>query len=579
MSSARSGTETEPRAWLGGKSTLWTQARRLLSLSVIAGLALTGCSPAINLAAPTGNNASIGTTSDVNPQNPATLQDGGNLRLALSDFPPNFNILSIDGNSAEVAGMMKATLPRAFVIGPDGSTTVDTDYFTSVELTGTNPQVVTYTINPKAVWSDGTPVTWRDIESQIHALSGADKNFEIAGPGGADRVASVTRGVDDRQAVMTFAKPYAEWRGMFAGNGMLLPASMTATPEVFNKGQLDGPGPSAGPFVVSSLDRTTQRITLTRNPKWWGARPRLDSITYLVLDDAARLPALQNNTIDATGIGTVDQLTIAQRTKGISIRRAPAPSWSHFTFNGAHGAILEDRALRVAVSKGIDRQTIAKVVQYGLTNNPVALGNHIYVAGQEGYQDNSFIVPYDPAAASRELDQLGWKLNGQFREKDGRQLVIRDLFYDAQGSRVFAQIAQHSLAQIGVKLELVARSGSGFFTNYINVGAFDIAQFGWLGDAFPLSSLTQIYQSDGASNFGKIGSPEIDAAIERTLEELDPAKARALANDLDKLIWAEGFSLPLTQSPGDVAVRSTLANFGAVGLADLNYTAIGFMRN
>ena len=108
--------------------------------------------------------------------------------------------------------------------------------------------------------------------------------------------------------------------------------------------------------------------------------------------------------------------------------------------------------------------------------------------------------------------------------------------------------------------------------------AFDIAQFGWIGDAFPLSSLTQIYQSDGASNFGKIGSPEIDNAIERTLEELDPAKARALANDLDKLIWAEGFSLPLTQSPGDVAVRSTLANFGAVGLADLNYTAIGFMR-
>jgi peptide/nickel transport system substrate-binding protein len=545
---------------------------------LVAGLALTGCSPAIDLAPPAGNKASVGTTSDINPQDPAKLQDGGNLRLALSDLPANFNILNIDGNSAEVASMMKATLPRAFTLGPDGSTAVDTDFFTSVELTGTNPQVVTYTINPKAVWSDGTPITWRDIASQIHALSGVDKNFAIAGPGGADRVASVTRGVDDRQAVMTFAKPYAEWRGMFAGNGMLLPASMTATPEAFNTGQLDRPGPSAGPFVISSLDRTTQRITLTRNPKWWGQRPRLDSITYLVLDDAARLPALQNNTIDATGIGTVDQLTIAQRTKGISIRRAPAPSWSHFTFNGAHGAILADPALRVAVAKGIDRETIARVVQYGLTSNPVALNNHVYVAGQEGYQDNSAVLPYDPAAARRELDALGWKLNGQFREKDGRQLVVRDLFYDSQGSKVFAQIAQHSLAQIGVKLELVARAGSGFFTNYINVGDFDIAQFGWMGDAFPLSALTQIYKSDGESNFGKIGSPEIDAAIERTLEELDPDKARALANDVDKLIWAEGFSLPLTQSPGDAAVRSTLANFGAVGLADLNYTAIGFMR-
>lgn len=542
-------------------------------------LALSGCSPAINLIPETGQNARIGTSSDINPRDPATLRDGGDLRLALTAFPPNFNILHIDGNSAEVAAMMKATLPRAFVIGPDGSTTVDTNYFTSIELTGTAPQVVTYTINPKAVWSDGTPITWEDIASQVHALSGADKNFEIAGPSGAERVASVTRGVDDRQAVMTFAKPYAEWRGMFAGNGMLLPKSMTATPEAFNKGQLDGPGPSAGPFIATSLDRTTLRIVLSRNPKWWGPRPRLDNITYLVLDDAARLPALQNNTIDATGVGTIDQLTIAQRTKGITIRRAPAPAWSHITFNGAPGSILADKALRVAVSRGIDRQTIAKVVQYGLTSDPVALGNHIYVAGQKGYQDNSAVVPYDPAAAKRELDALGWKQVGQFREKDGRPLIIRDLFYDAQGSRQFAQIAQHSLAQIGVKLELVARAGSGFFTNYINVGAFDLAQFGWLGDAFPLSSLTQIYKSDGESNFGKIGSPQIDAAIERTLEELDPDRARALANELDRLIWAEGFSLPLTQSPGDVAVRSTLANFGAAGLGDLDYTAIGFTRS
>lgn len=544
-------------------------------------MVLTGCSASgtqLELAPTADRRAAVGTTSDINQQDPATLQDGGNLRLSLTDFPPNFNILHIDGNNAEVAAMMKATLPRAFIIGPDGSTTVDTNYFTSIELTRTAPQVVTYTINPEAVWSDGTPITWRDIASQIHAISGADKAFEIASSSGAERVASVTRGVDDRQAVVTFAKPYAEWRGMFAGNGMLLPASMTATPEAFNKSQLDGPGPSAGPFVVSALDRTAQRIVLTRNPRWWGARPRLDSITYLVLDDAARLPALQNNTIDATGVGTLDQLTIAARTKGISIRRAPGPSWYHFTLNGAPGSILADKALRLAIAKGIDRYTIARVAQYGLTSDPVPLNNHVFVAGQDGYQDNSGVVAYNPEQAKRELDALGWRRSGAFREKDGRQLVIRDLFYDAQSTRQFAQIAQHTLAQIGVKLELQAKSGSGFFSDYVNVGAFDIAQFGWVGDAFPLSSLTQIYASDGESNFGKIGSPQIDAAIERTLAELDPGKARALANQVDELIWAEGFSLPLTQSPGTVAVRSTLANFGATGLADLDYTAIGFMR-
>ena len=212
----------------------------------------------------------------------------------------------------------------------------------------------------------------------------------------------------------------------------------------------------------------------------------------------------------------------------------------------------------------------------GLTAAPVPLNNHVFVAGQEGYQDNG--LPYDPSEARRELDALGWRLNGQFREKDGRQLAVRLLFYETPYAKVFTQTAQHSLAEIGVKLELQSRSGSGFFSNYVNVGAFDIALFGWQGDAFPLSGLTQIYASYGDSNFGKIGSPQIDDVIEQTLSELDPAKARALANEVDRLVWAEGFSLPLIQSSGTVAVRSDLANFGARGLADLDYTAIGFTR-
>ena len=218
------------------------------------------------------------------------------------------------------------------------------------------------------------------------------------------------------------------------------------------------------------------------------------------------------------------------------------------------------------------------MTQRGLADNPVPLNNHIYVAGQKGYQDNSAVVAYDPEKAKQELDALGWRLNGQFREKDGRQLVIRDVLYDSQTTRQFGQIAQNTLAQIGVRLELDAKSGGGFFTNYIIPGDFDIAQFSWVGDAFPLSGLTQIYLSTGESNFGKIGSPEIDAKIEQTLEELDPEKARALANELDKLIFAEGFSLPLTQSAGNVAVRSNLANFGAAGLGDVNYTTIGFIK-
>jgi peptide/nickel transport system substrate-binding protein len=552
--------------------------RRLISAALVATLTLAACSNGNQETPSAGGRAELGATSDINPQDVANLRQGGNLRLALTAFPANFNTLHIDGNVADAAGMLKATMPRAFRIAADGSATPNTDYFTGAEITGTDPQVVTWTINPEAVWSDGTPVTWEDIAAQVNATSGKQEGFASASPNGSDRVASVTRGVDDRQAVMTFAKPYAEWRGMLSGNTMLLPKSMTATPAAFNRGQLDAPGPSAGPFIVSNLDRTAQRITLIRNPKWWGEPPLLDSITYSVLDDAARIPALQNNALDATGLATLDELTIAQRTNGVAIRRAPGNSWYHFTFNGAPGSILADKALRQAIAKGIDRQTIAAVTQRGLADDPVPLNNHIFVAGQQGYQDNSGVVAFDPEGATQELDALGWRLNGQFREKDGRQLVIRDVLSDALSTRQFGQIAQNNLAQIGVKLELDAKGAAGFFTDYINTGDFDVAQFSWVGDAFPLSGLTQIYASNGESNFGKIGSPQIDAKIEEALEELDPAKAQQKANEVDKLLWDEVFSLPLTQSPGNLAVRDNLANFGAFGLADADYSKIGFVK-
>jgi peptide/nickel transport system substrate-binding protein len=518
----------------------------------------------------------VGTTSDINPRDPTTLRDGGNLRLAVSSFPANFNVLNIDGNTADVGSIVTPTLPGAFITQADGSLKLNTDYFTAAELTNASPQVVTLTINPKAVWSDGTPITWEDLKAEVDACSGHDKRYLIASRAGFERVKSVAKGVDDRQAVITFAQPYAEWRGMFAGG--MQPRSMTSTPDAFNKGQLDAPGPSAGPFIVSRIDRSAQRIVLTRNPRWWGRKPRLNSITFLVLDSSAVIPALQNNAIDAAGVSTLDDMVTAERTPGVVIRSAPAPTWYHFTFNGAPGSILSDDKLRLAICRGIDRQAIVNVVQHGLTNDPAPLDNHIYVVGQRGYQNNSAPAAYNPDQARRDLDALGWKLNGAVREKDGKKLVVRDVLYDSPAARQIALVAQQNLAQIGVKLVLDVKAGNGFFNQYVSVGDFDIVQFGWVGNAFPLSALPQIYTSDGEGNFGKIGNASIDAKIDQTLSELDENAARSLANQVDAMIWREGFNLPLFQSPGDIAVRRDLANFGAPGLADVDYTAIGFMR-
>ncbi|WP_378735738.1 ABC transporter family substrate-binding protein [Nocardia brasiliensis] len=542
---------------------------------VAVGLIVAGCSDNGSV---TPGTSDIGSTNDINPKDPSELRDGGNLRLSLTALPETFNYLHVDGGTENTSAIAAPTMPSPFTSNAAGELSVDHNFFTDVKLTSTSPQQVTYTINPRAVWSDGSPITWEDLRSQAAAQSGRDNRFLVSSTSGFERVEKVERGVDDRQAIVTFNKPYAEWKGQF---GYLYPKETTATPEAFNDRDRNSLTLSAGPFVVTEIDRSQNRIILGRNPKWWGPTPKLDSITFSVLDSTAWLPAIQNNELDYAYMSGIENVTGARNSKNIVIRRTPEPSWSHLTFNGAPGALLEDPKLRIAISKAIDRQGIVTASQNGVVDNPKPLNNHIFMAGQKGYQDNSAPIAYDPDAAARMLDELGWKLNGDVREKDGRKLELRDVMYQQDGWVQTAQIVQQNLARVGVKVNIQTVPGAGLFKNVIDPGNFDIAQFSWSGSVLPLSALPQIYAYDPNNLMGnkaRIGSPELNALIERTISELDPDKAIELANQCDQMIWAEGYSVPLQQASGTYAVRDNLANYGAFGLASPDYTKVGFLK-
>ena len=116
-------------------SPVVSMIRRLALLAtVMICLIATGCSDGYKDVV--GRRAvRVGTTSDINPRDPTTLGDGGNLRLAVSSFPANFNVLNIDGNTADVGSIVTPTLPGAFITQADGSLKLNTDYFNAAELT------------------------------------------------------------------------------------------------------------------------------------------------------------------------------------------------------------------------------------------------------------------------------------------------------------------------------------------------------------------------------------------------------------------------------------------------------------
>jgi peptide/nickel transport system substrate-binding protein len=520
--------------------------------------------------------------NDVNRTDRDQLAEGGTLRWPIAQLPPNFNTAELDGSLADTGAVMGGLLGSPFNFDATGQPVLNTDYVVSAELTATAPkQVVSYRINPKAKWYDDTPITWVDYEAQWKALSGTNPAYKVASTQGYDKIESVVRGSDDREVLVTFRQPYADWKGLFG----LYPASTNRDPAVFNDGWKDKPLTTAGPFKLANIDRATETITLVRNEKWWGKPAKLDRIVYRVINPDAQVDALANGEIDFVDVGPdVNKLRRAETTPGITIRKAGGANFRHLTMN-SQSAVLKDITVRRALAMAINREQIARTLLGPLGVPAVPLNNHIFMPNQKGYQDNSGEVgTYNREKAKAMLDAAGWTPGpGGVRMKDGKPLAIRFVIPSQVATSLQeAQLIQRMLQAVGANVDIQVVPTGDFFDKYVTPGGFDFTVFSWLGGVFPISGSKSIYAKPTGDtiqqNYARVGSDELDALFDRATAEFDPDKAIALGNQIDALIWNEVHSLTSYQRPEIVAATATLANFGAFGFASAIYEDIGFKK-
>ncbi|WP_406278220.1 ABC transporter family substrate-binding protein [Nocardia sp. NBC_00881] len=517
---------------------------------------------------------------DINQQGPDALREGGDLRVPIDSLPPNFNPKHVNGARVVTYQLADAILPSAFLDSADGLPAVNESYFASIEVESTAPQVVRYVIAEDAVWSNGRPLTWQDLRGHWAALNGADTRFEVNNHVGYQDVASVERGASDKEAVLTFAKPFAEWQGLFRP---LVPVEVTETPEAFNKSWINGPTVTSGAFEVAEIDTTAKVVTLRRNESWWGARPRLDRVIFRVLAPAARADELANGGIDLYPIGgDIDLFTRARTIPGVEIRQATERRAGQLTFNGGEGALLSDERLRIAIAQAIDAQAVTDVVVGPIVPGAKAVGNHILPPGYAGYEDNSGALRHHPDAARAALEAQGWVLDGNVRVKDGRPLKLRFVVQATPTGRTVAGVVTEQLAAVGVRAQVEAVPVERFQDTYLQPGNFDIIAFEWTKSPYPISHDRPVFQiPDGAkagNNFGRVVVPGIQELYDRAIAEFDPEKRDALANEIDVLAWQRAHHVPLYPESGAYAVRAELANYGARGLGAYGFASAGFMK-
>ncbi|MDQ6937131.1 MAG: ABC transporter family substrate-binding protein [Actinomycetota bacterium] len=563
---------------------LSTKGTALLGAALAATLALGACSS--NGGGGGGGGGSTNSKAqartdqnDITPTPYEQVKDGGTMRWPIDSFPPNFNTNEVDGNEQGIADLMFSTLPTVWYFDPGGKPVLNTDLVDKAEQTSTDPQVVTYHINPKAVWSDGTPITWQDFKAQVSALSGKDKAFKIASSNGYEQIGSVEKGATDQDVKLTFATKFPDWQSLFTP---LTPASLNANAKAFNTLWVPGPKLSGGPFKVDKIDKTQKTITVVRNDKWWGKKPKLDRIEFIVIDQGATAKAFQSDQVDFVDIGSdAAALATVKTVAGATVHKAGGPNWRHIDL-GQRGP-MADVKVRQAVMLAIDREGDAKALLTPLDWPAKVLDSHFWMNNQAQYKSTcGAFCNRDVAKAKSLLESAGFKLGADgIYAKNGKPLALQFIIpAGVTTSENESQLQQTALKAAGIKVNIKTVPSDPFFPDYVLKGQFDLTIFSWIGTQFPISSSRSIYFSNGDQNYAKIGTPEIDALFKQATTELDPAKATDLTYQIDQKIWEEGHSVALYQRPELVATKTGLVNFGAFGFAagasPRNYVPIGF---
>lgn len=517
--------------------------------------------------------------NDINAMDRDELGEGGVLRLANNAFPANWNINHSDGNEGNTNDIMDAIYPSLVRSSAAGEVEANPHYAKRVELVSEDPQVIEIELNEGMTWSDGTPIDYKSIENVFTTMDGSKEGYGIASSTGYDLVESIEQGDNDLTAVITFAEKFADWMGLPG----VMPDSLVESADAFNSGWIEEPLVTAGPYKIGKIDAANKTVLLEKDENWWGDAGLLDQVLFTTIEDpAATATSFQNGQLDVIETTVPATYSVVEPLigNGAAMRMAAGPNWTHITLNGTEGRPLADQALRQAVFMAINREDVFLSVNATMPypENTEPLNNHLLMTNQEGYQDNAGKYgTYDPDAAKALLEEAGYTYDGDKATKDGEAVEITYVYNDgSKTNEAVVPVVQEALADIGVTMKVQKVPPTDLFSQYVIPGEFDLTLFGWLGTPF-LSSGDSIWTSEGEQNFGKVGDEDTDALIAKAAIETDPDARIDLINQIDANLWELAGTLPLWQAYDFYVQNEDLANYGAFGFEDPDWTKIGYV--
>lgn len=521
-----------------------------------------------------------------NPQKRDNVKDGGTLVLPSGEIGPAWNYLSVDGNTQEMHNLWDFYMPT-YIFLTDATASKfepNPDFITEATTEMKDgKQVVHYKLNDKARFNDGTPIDYRAYKAVWTVMNGTDEHYTPAATDGYDRIESVERGDTDYDVVITMKDPVYPAELLFT---YVLHPDATD----YDKYNSFNNNPHSddwgyGPYKIESFDTT--QCKFVPNPNWWGDKPKLDSVTFKQMDSQALFNAFKNGEIDATGTaqnGSKEMLSNFLDMKDAEVRRSDSASVANIELNSTRGA-LKDKAVRKAFTQCLYMPTILSVVYQGVNWKEETPGSLLTPIWADGYED---CMPSDvsdlkdaashTAAAKKTLEKAGYKLKGDYYEKDGKTVSFSfTTFGDSNTVKNRAAAVIKMAKDAGMKVSEDNHPASEF-SDVLTGGNWDATLFGWVSTATSSWNGPQIYGKDSASNFTHLGSKELDEELGKVIEIEDhDEQIKALNKAEKKALESYGF-IPVYAGADVVVTKKGLANYGPALYQSVRSEDIGWQK-
>ena len=453
---------------------------------------------------------------------------------------------SLDGS------FMASTMNGAFPIDPDLKIILDSDE-TPIKVS-VNPEekTVTYKINPNFKWSNGEPVTTKDIVKTYEIMANQEyitsskslrynKNrkaivgIEEYNEGKADKISGLEV-IDDSTMKIHLKEmtPSVYWGGNFVPEFVNakqfegIPMDKITESDALRKNPL-----SYGSYVIKEIVQG-EKVIFEANPYYYKGEPKIKRLEMEILPPSQQVAAIKSGKYDIVLKVSPEIFPELEKLDNINILTKKAGSMNYIAFKLGKwdeeknevvtdpNSKMYDLNLRKAIAYAIDMDAVSKQFYHGLSTPAKSQLSPLFPS-LHNPEINGF--KQDVEKAKQLLDEAGFKdVDGDgIREgKDGKP--VKYTLAMMSGGEIAEPLAQYYIQQwkaIGLDVELLDGRllDSKNFYNRVNGDDpaidFCIAGIGFGTDPQQLA----IFGKNAKFNISRYISDNLEAALDATVSK------------------------------------------------------------